>query len=311
MTSPSFVVGAYASLPEGWELQREYYRLLGEQSWIHGAELPYPGNLADYGELTWLSMNLPKRWHRNTVTLIPGTMQRVWKDASFGLASPDPEGRAAAVELVRDAWKAIMRLADARGVNDVTFVEIHSAPTRIATAASMCRSIEELMTWDWGGSRLVVEHCDRYVEGRRPEKGFLSIEDEIVICRRTGVGLTVNWGRSCVEGRDAATPLAHVRAACENGVLRGLMFSGAGPDATQYGYEWIDGHLPMTDDESGSLMDDEAVYACAETALNAEGLEYLGAKVCVPKELDLEGRLEYLARIHRATRVCDAGEALK
>ena len=63
----------------------------------------------------------------------------------------------------------------------------------------------------------------------------------------------------------------------------GIVFSGAGPEETQYGYSWIDGHLPAQADEPTSLMDAEQIGRCAQAAI-AGGVEYLGAKVCVPKD---------------------------
>ena len=79
------------------------------------------------------------------------------------------------------------------------------------------------------------------------------------------------------------------------------MFSGAGPEETQYGYGWIDGHLPMNPDEPTSLMDAAAIKAAVRAAGAQERpLDYLGAKVCVPKDATVEERLDYLARIHEA-----------
>ena len=63
---PSFVVGAYASLPQGREAQETYYDLLGEQPWIEGTELPFPGDLADTADRIWLAGHLPKHWRGNT-----------------------------------------------------------------------------------------------------------------------------------------------------------------------------------------------------------------------------------------------------
>ena len=165
----------------------------------------------------------------------------------------------------------------------------------------MAASLEALAQLDWSGAKLVIEHCDKYVEGQKPEKGFLPIEDEIALCGSAGIGLTVNWGRSVVEGRTPETAVAHVEAAAKAGVLSGLMFSGAGPEETQYGYGWIDGHLPMNPDEPTSLMDAAAIKAAVRAAGTQERpLDYLGAKVCVPKDATVEERLDYLARIHEA-----------
>lgn len=77
MSGMPFVVGAYASMPPDAQEQEEYYRILGEQDWISGAELPFPGDLADLAMLKKLSYMLPDHWTHNTVTAIPGTMKRV------------------------------------------------------------------------------------------------------------------------------------------------------------------------------------------------------------------------------------------
>ncbi|OXN00774.1 DUF4862 family protein [Bifidobacterium vansinderenii] len=300
MIQPTFVVGAYASLPQNRDDQRKYYDLLGDQPWVDATEIPYPGNIADPADRDWLADALPTLWCRNVITAIPGTMQTLGRNPNFGLASPDDAGRHAALDFFDSIREAISAMADRRGANDVAFVELHSAPTGHADADAMRRSLDELTGRDWFGTRLVIEHCDRFIDGQKPEKGFLPIESEIDICRQTGVGLTVNWGRSCVEGRDAGLSLEHVAAAAQAGVLTGLMFSGAGPEATQYGYEWIDGHLPMNPDEPTSLMDAERMRACMGVAMDCESLEYVGAKVCVPADSSLSERVGYLERIHHA-----------
>ncbi|MBW3093052.1 DUF4862 family protein [Bifidobacterium sp. 82T10] len=298
---PPFVVGAYASLPRGREAQEDYYNLLGQQSWIAGTELPFPGDFATAADHLWLAGILPEHWHGNTITAIPGTMQHVWKDPDFGLASPDEAGRGAALDFMARVCHALAEFAQWRGAQDVRFVEIHSAPTARASRDAMAASLEEMSWWDWSGAALVIEHCDKYIEGQKPEKGFLSIEDEIDLCLQAGVGLTVNWGRSVVEGRAAATAVDHVTQAAQAGVLTGLMFSGAGPEETQYGYGWIDGHLPMNPDEPTSLMDAAAIEATVRAAHEQETpLDYLGAKVCVPADATIEERLGYLKRIHEA-----------
>ncbi|MBT1161373.1 DUF4862 family protein [Bifidobacterium sp. SO1] len=298
---PLFVVGAYASLPQGRKAQEDYYNLLGQQSWISGTELPFPGDLAQPADHTWLAGVLPAHWHGNTVTVIPGTMQHVWQDPNFGLASPNHDGRRAALDFMEQVCRALADFMQRRGAQDIRFVEIHSAPTAQASRDAMAASLEELVQWDWSGADLVIEHCDRYIEGQKPEKGFLPIEDEIDLCLQTGIGLTVNWGRSVVEGRAAATAVDHVSKAAQAGVLAGLMFSGAGPEETQYGYGWIDGHLPMNPDEPTSLMDAAAIAATVRAACEQETpIDYLGAKVCVPKDATIEERLGYLARIHEA-----------
>lgn len=302
MSKPAFVVGAYASLPRTQEDHEQYYQLLGEQSWIQGTEIPYPGNLADSKERIWFAHSVPAHWHYNTITAIPGTMQNVKVDSNFGLASPDEEGRRKALTFFKNIREALQQFNDIRDHQDVAFIEIHSAPTKLADSGAMRRSLEELAELDWCGAKLVIEHCDRYIDGQSPEKGFLGIEEEIELATQAGIGITVNWGRSVVEERKAQAAVNHIQLASHAHVLHGLMFSGAGPEETQYGYSWIDGHLPMAPDEPTSLMDQAAIVASVHAALKETDneLRYLGAKVCVPNEADINERLGYLARIHQA-----------
>ena len=239
MTLP-FVIGAYASHPAP-ELEGDYYRLLADQPWVSGVEMPYPGQLATQGEV--LASHLAAHWDFNTITAIPGTMQNVWKNENFGLASPDEAGRTAALDFTRALRDDLAALCDRAGRQLVARVQLHSAPTRLAQEDAFKRSLAELVTWDWSGTRLVVEHCDKYVPEQNPEKGFLSLESEIGIVSEVGIGIHLNWGRSAVEGRSADTAYEHVLEAGKRGVLDGIIFSGAGPEETQYGYSWIDGHL--------------------------------------------------------------------
>ena len=291
-----FILGAYASHPAP-ELEADYYQLLADQPWVSGVEIPYPGQLATQADV--LAAHLAPHWDFNTITAIPGTMQHVWKDATFGLASPDEEGRQAALAFTRALCDDLDDLCDKAGRLLVGRVQLHSAPTRLADAEAFKRSLEEVVGWDWSGATLVVEHCDKYVPEQKPEKGFLSLGDEIDVVAEVGIGIHLNWGRSAVEGRDAETAYQHVREAGALGVLDGVIFSGAGPEETQYGYAWIDGHLPAQADEPTSLMDTEQIGRCAQAAL-AGGTEYLGAKVCVPKDASLAKRLAMLEGIYRA-----------
>lgn len=303
MLKTKFVVGAYASLPKSREEQKQYYDLLGTQNWAAGTEIPYPGDLADPQTRAWLANAIPSSWHKNTITAIPGTMRHINfdPDPEFGLASPDEEGRLRAISFFKDIRQAIADFANLRNSCDISHIEIHTAPTRIASAGAMKKSLDELAQLDWLGAKLVIEHCDRYIEGQNPEKGFLPLENEIQIAKDTGIGVTINWGRSVVEERNAQAAIAHVREARKAGVLQGVMFSGAGPDATQYGYEWIDGHLPMAPDEPTSLMTSKEIQETTREALKDDyAIDYLGAKVCVPQDASVSERLNYLTHIYDA-----------
>ena len=300
MTLP-FVIGAYASHPAP-ELEADYYRLLADQPWVSGVEIPYPGQLATQGDV--LAGHLAAHWDFNTITAIPGTMQNVWKNENFGLASPDEAGRAAALDFTSALRDDLAALCERAGRQLVARVQLHSAPTRLAQVDAFKRSLAEVATWDWCGATLVIEHCDKYIPEQNPEKGFLSLESEIDVVSEAGIGIHLNWGRSAVEGRSADTAYEHVLQAGKRGVLDSIIFSGAGPEETQYGYPWIDGHLPAQADEPTSLMNEAEIARCAQAAV-AGGAKYLGAKVCVPKDASLEQRLAMLTNIYRA---CGVGE---
>lgn len=185
-----FIIGAYASHPAS-ELEADYYQLLADQPWVAGVEIPYPGQLAT--QLDVLASHLSPHWDFNTITAIPGTMQNVWKDENFGLASPDEAGREAALAFTRRLCDDLDDLCDKAGRLLVGRVQLHSAPTRLANADAFKRSLEDVLGWDWCGATLVVEHCDAYIPGQNPEKGFLSLAGEIDIVAELGVGIHLNW----------------------------------------------------------------------------------------------------------------------
>ena len=82
------------------------------------------------------------------------------------------------------------------------------------------------------------------------------------------------------------------------GLLGGLMFSGAGGEATQYGGPWADAHLPLLTDEPASLMKPAHVAACVAAAGGAE--LYRGAKVQAPASASVAERVGMLGRIRAA-----------
>jgi len=144
--------------------------------------------------------------------------------------------------------------------------------------------------WDWGESQLVVEHCDEYRQDASHQKGSMSLEDELMVLKdiqdqkgvNTRLGITINWGRSVIEGRDVKTPVEHIRVAKKAGLLHGLMFSGvskAGP----YGV-WSDTHAPprevMLDDtyNDGLLLDHRGIGSCV-SEIGDYPIEYIGIKI--------------------------------
>ena len=297
--STQFVVGAYAAVPADPEPRDEFYRLLAAESWVTGLELPFPGDLVE--DASGVSARLVPGW-TSALTLIPGTMQRVSADPSFGLASGDDSGRRAALDFVERARRGVLDLADACGRPAVGTVLVHSAPTGRASADAFRRSLDDLRGRDWAGALLAIEHCDRFDPARACEKGFLSLDTELAVAREVGVGVHLNWGRSCLDDRDPEAPLDHVRATAAAGLLVGLVFSGASGLPTRYGEAWCDGHLPLSSDEPASEMTASHVAACAAAARTSPVLRYLGAKACVPSELTPAERVALVRRIYLATQ---------
>ncbi|APT83919.1 DUF4862 family protein [Corynebacterium aquilae] len=305
-----FVVGAYASQPQDPQGQATYFDLLADTGWVQGLEVPFPGQLRDEDSRDFLGGLMSGRFNRSVLTPIPGTMVSMWEDPSFGLASPDEKGRARAVEFLREVHHVLQQM-HARYGHLFDYVALHSAPKNTCTPEAFAASIEEISGWDWGATQLVIEHCDEktsttdaeglspdgVVRTHEPEKGFLLLEDEIALARQFGLRVSLNWGRSAVGSRGAVVPNQHIAQAADAGVLAGVLFSGASPEETAYGPEWIDGHLPAATDEPASLMTEALIDEGAKLAV---GACYLGAKCCVPKDATLEERVEMLSHIHRA-----------
>lgn len=316
--APDAILGVYASLPESQEGQEEYYRLLARIPGVRGLEIPFRDDLGGAAGLPWLASQLAPHWDRNIVTAIPGTMMRVWATGSFGLASTDRQGRADALAFTRSVRDGVEALRETAGREVVAAVEIHSAPSGepgvAHSAEAFGESLSQIVDYDWGDALLLVEHCDAFVAPDLGEKRLLGIDEELEVLRvldHPRVRMSLNWGRSALEARDAATALEHVRLARAAGALEGVMFSGAGPEDTRYAKAWMDGHLPLDVDEPGSVMSAEDVRACSlaalEPAADAEGgiapASYLGAKCQVPAEAGPEQRAAFLTRILDATRI--------
>lgn len=299
------IVGAYAALPPAEEVDAFYARLADEVG-ATGVEIPSHHVLAaDGADLDALAGHMRGRFTGSVVTAIPGTMGRVGADARFGLASPDAEGRAAAVAFARDLIAAAGELDALLGGGAVRALAIHSAPSLtpdIAPSAdAFARSLDELADAAGGsGIGLVIEHCDAARSPERGEKRFLGIDDEIALARERGLGISVNWGRSAIEDEDPSAPERHLAAARAAGVLEGLVLSGAGDAPSAFGAAWADAHLPLAADEPTSLLDAERVRACLAAA--GDGLAFVGVKMQVPPGADLDERIAVLRRAADAVR---------
>jgi hypothetical protein len=316
------VVGAYAAV--GADLDPAGERaLLGailEQPGVCGLEIPYLDGFHRNGD-AWLLERLGS--HAELVaTLVTDAMRRLATTASFGLASLDADGRLAAIDVARRLRAAAARLAESAGRPVVRVVELQSAPASSTGSSTdaFTRSLSELVDWDWGGAELVVEHCDAARPGRNAAKGFLELEAEIDVVRRFGghgspIGIVINWGRSAIEGRNPGTPVDHVRAAQDAGVLRGIVFSGCSDQPRSRGGAWADVHLAPADRDDPSdpsLLNSAAMTTTMAAALDAShGREapFIGLKVSCPpgssteaRRVIVSGALERLQNAREAAR---------
>lgn len=278
MTAP-VLVSAYPASPAHarWdpELEGELLPALCALPGVAGLEVPWMGGIHPHDE-AWFLGHVPAV--PLAVTPIPFVMARLGADSGYGLASTDEAGRAAAVDDLRRAAADIARI-DRESAASVAVVTLHTAPRGTGAVEPLVRSLQEVAALDWSGARLVIEHCDASVTGQIPEKGFLSLDEEIAAIRSSGapVGLWLNWGRSAIELRDADAVTAQIEEATASGLLVGLAFSGAAAVQSRYGPPWADAHLPIfsTHPESASLLDDARVAA----ALAAAGdVPWLGLK---------------------------------
>lgn len=266
---------AYCAWPADEEGRRAFVAGLNEREWLGGLELPYVDSVA------WPAGapdDLPA-----IVTGIPGTTGHNAKDPDFGLASPDEAGRQRALTWARGAAAGIAQLVAEGHV--IRAVQVHSAPTGKADPAAFAKSLVELTRWDWGGVQLWVEHCDAHVEGQKPNKGYLTLDQELAVLDQVaaeapgaGWGMVINWARSAIEGRSAQTPLDHVLVAAKSGWLRHIGFSSCSGEETVFGEPWIDMHLPLAGTSgapNGTLLGAAEVAA----ALEAAGVVTYGLKI--------------------------------
>ncbi|QIL88536.1 DUF4862 family protein [Microbulbifer sp. SH-1] len=304
-----FYVGAYATAPvtSSWdpEVQTAYFNGLKAIPGIRGLEHPFTGALHGHDD-AWFLTNIDPHWDF-VFTGIPGVMGRLGEDAGFGIASSAEAGRQAALAFYQEARQAIRKLNGHLGRQAVQAMMIHTAPRPAEgvrpDAAALVASLQEMVSWDWDGAALVIEHCDTRIEGQVPSKGFLTIETEIEavleVNRNTGgnLGLCINWGRSALETRSVDGPVQHIEAARTAGLLRGLMFSGVSGAEGPYG-AWADTHMPPAGAtgtfEPSSLLNEAEFRRCVEAA-DPQALDYMGIKIGVrPESLTTEQRLAYI-----------------
>lgn len=291
-----YVVGAYAAAPPHLAsdpaAEDEWYAALGASPLVGGLELPFIGTLHPSG-VGRLAELVEPGW-RSVVTTIPGVGKRLAVDATYGLASRDPRGREAAVADVRVVFDEVRQLRSAVGPEAIQCVAIASAPgvarDGFASPGSgvgeLTESLAEVASWEWDGVALSLEHCDAPRGHGVPQKGYLSLDDELRAVAAAGrtattIGHTVNWARSVIEVRDPMEAVTHLEAILERGTLAGLMFSGVSPVQTGFGGPWVDAHLPVASPAPGSeptsLLTPGEIAKALVAATNSAG--HLGVKV--------------------------------
>ncbi|PTT70022.1 DUF4862 family protein [Arthrobacter sp. HMWF013] len=313
------ILSSYAAAPalDGRDPVAEAAFLSGAAALPHvtGLEIPFyaTGRLHKY-DGDWLVQqigHLPADFSY-VLTTIPDTMDRLGASVGFGLASADLEGKRAALERTAAAAEAVRTLNRTVGRKAVRAVHLYSAPrlsvgeigtfTRTtASVEALADSLKQLAEYDWDGARPVLEHCDAASGHYPPVKGFLQLDQEIeaVLAAGTGAGVTVNWARSVIEGRDTNAPDRHVELALQAGVLAGVVLSGCSSQATAYGGAWDDTHLPPAPVEPASLLTSGAIRSMAAVLEGAptgpEPEVYRGLKVSAPRGASVEQRLSLLA----------------
>tara|TARA_B100000767_G_C19776883_1_gene543108 strand:- start:3495 stop:4463 length:969 start_codon:yes stop_codon:yes gene_type:complete len=291
-----YIIGAYATAPSlaisDKGLEKKFYeKLIDSIPQIRGLEIPFWGEeIHQFGSSFLLDIINPK-WE-NVLTCIPGTMSYLAKEPSFGLASDNSKGRKNAIAMYKRVNDMLKKMNDQYGRKSIIAVQIVTAPSMgksgvRSSVDSFMNSLDQIMSWDWDGARIVVEHCDRFSPHQPFEKGFLSIEDEIKgllkISNQYNIGLTINWARSAIEGRSMNTPIQHLKLASSNKILSGLIFSGVSKSDELYG-EWKDTHMPFAKSYNSTYYEEKSLLTKENikqtlASINLEELDYLGVKL--------------------------------
>ena len=303
------IIAGYTAAPADKQLAGQYYGQLVQEKQADGLEFAWTGpqtadTLADTLAL------MPKDWVI-TLTDISATWKATAANPKFGLASPDADGRAAAIALLTETAATIRAINDRAGRKMVAGLEIHSAPgfdnrVLMPEVGPFERSLGEAAKISWDGCSVLVEHCDAFVEGQKPAKGFLKLDEEIrALSGIAGspIGLSLNWGRSMIELRDPDRVLDHASAAARSGLLRAYTFSGTADANNVFGDAFLDSHLafaPDGDAKYGEPASRMTIERAAQVVPYLDDCEFVAVKTNWPaKQTDpLERAASVLANFH-------------
>lgn len=291
-----YIIGAYATAPSlchnDKAVETDFYvKLKRDIPEMRGLEVPYWGKgIHQFGSEYLLDIIEP-HWD-NVLSCIPGTMGELGKNPKFGLASNDKEGRLAAVSMQKRVNEILHTMNDKYSRKSVIAVQMVSAPSFPVEGVSSSidsfkQSLDEILSWDWGGARLVIEHCDASIPNQSFDKGFFRLEDEIDMlsslqCEHKP-GVTINLARSAIEGRNPEKPIEHLKLASQYNMLSGLMFSGVSDNDERYG-QWNDTHMPFALSydvehyEKNSLLTQHNVRNTLKV-IDINEIDYLGIKL--------------------------------
>jgi len=308
----NYIVGAYATSPNlfTWDEASEYtyFNLLKQIPTIRGLELPFWGQSLHPFDVDWLLANIEPKWE-NVLTCVPGTMKYLENDPYFGLASINEDSRKSAISFYKRAFDSINLLKSYYGNNSVIAMHLTSSPRVNATDAhanteKLIESMRILSDWDWGETKLMIEHCDAYSEkNTNPKKGFLSLDEELNAIEKVHVqwgtrySIVLNWARSVIERKSVSGPLEHIKASVEANLLGSLMFSGTTDKHENLYGAWSDIHMPTARYrnsiyyEQESLMSYENIKKTLDECAN-HNLEYIGIKLLtLPEDTDIISRI--------------------
>ncbi len=291
-----YIVGAYATSPNifNWDENSEvkYFDKLKKIKELRGLELPFWGHGLHPFDDNFLLKNLDPKWE-NIFTCVPGTVNFIEKDEFFGLSSKKEKSRIKAIKFYKKAFDSINKIKSTFGEKSIFSILITSSPQKHknnTSVDSFVKSLMEIHSWDWGDTKINIEHCDAFGKlNPNPKKGYLALEDEILSLKKvnnyikSNIGIVINWGRSAIEYKGVNGPLKHIRKALKSKVLSGLMFSGTSKLNSVYYGSWSDLHMPPSPYknfkffEKNSLMSHNniknSIILCKDTSLDFFGIK--------------------------------------
>jgi hypothetical protein len=305
----NYIIGAYATAPSiksNKLLENSFYeRLIESIDNIRGLEIPFYGDDIHRFGRNFLLNHIKPSWN-NVLSCIPGTMNGLSKNPHFGLASDDINGRQQAIDMIIRVNQMLKNINDFYGRKSIFAVQIVTAPSIPVSSVSssqdsLLKSMERILALDWQGAKIVIEHADKSNDVEPFQKGFLSLESEIKTLIQFqdlyDVGITINWARSAIEGKNVVRPLEHIKLALEYNLLSGLIFSGVSMADINYG-SWKDTHMPFSKSynvkyyEKNSLLNRENINKTLKL-IDINNLDYLGIKInSMPlSEINIERRV--------------------